>query len=78
MSEQAGSFYQRNLCRGVHYSNKGFVKLGALNINRLRRVPIITFYAQNAPADQLIETRRMRDSGRWIPVPQLRFQIVQI
>lgn len=35
--------------RGVHYSNRGFVELGAFAINRLRRAPIITFHAWNAP-----------------------------
>ena len=39
--------------RGVHYSNRGFVELGAFDIKRLRRVPIITFHAWNAPPPAL-------------------------
>ena len=36
--------------RGVLNSNQGFVELGAFVIHSLRRAPIITFYAWNAPA----------------------------
>jgi biotin operon repressor len=35
--------------RGVHYQNRGFVELGAFAVKRLRRVPVITFHAWNAP-----------------------------
>ncbi len=36
--------------RGVLNLNRGFVELGAYAINRLRRKPIIEFFAWNAPS----------------------------
>ena len=37
------------LPRGVLNLNRGFVELGSYALNRLRRKPIIEFYAWNAP-----------------------------
>ncbi len=40
---------EREAPRGVLNSNRGFVELGFYALNRLRRKPIIEFYAWNPP-----------------------------
>jgi hypothetical protein len=47
--------------RGVLNLNRGFVELGAYAINRLRRKPLIEFYAWNAPA---ASEREANDPGK--------------
>jgi hypothetical protein len=44
-----GSHVRQEYPRGVLNLNRGFVELGSYALNRLRRKPIIEFYAWNAP-----------------------------
>lgn len=47
--------------RGVLNSNRGFVELGSHALNRLRRKPIIEFYAWNVPPTS---NKERNDPGR--------------
>ena len=52
--------------RGVLNSNRGFVELGSYGLNRLRRKPIIEFYAWNAPPTS---NKEQNDPGKPVPDP---------
>lgn len=49
MSNREWFALRRETPRGVLNLNRGFVELGSYALNRLRRKPLIQFYAWNAP-----------------------------